>query len=57
MGVLPRVLEIIFEVQRKMSNETIIKRKISFPTYTTRFFSFWIPPTFKPHSFLIFYSF
>jgi hypothetical protein len=38
MGTLPQVLEIIFEVQRKMSNEKITIRKISFPTYKTRFF-------------------
>jgi hypothetical protein len=37
MGVLPQVLEIIFEVQRKMSNEKIIRREISFPIYKTRF--------------------
>jgi hypothetical protein len=30
MGGLPQALEIIFEVQRKKSNEKIIKRKISF---------------------------
>jgi hypothetical protein len=38
MGALPQFLEIIFEVQRKMNNEKIIKREISFPTYKTRFF-------------------
>jgi len=38
MGMLPQVLEIIFEVQRKMSNEKITRREISFPTYKTRFF-------------------
>jgi hypothetical protein len=60
MGVLPQVLEIIFEVKRKMSNEKITRKKISFPTYKTRFFPFfslWTPPTFEPHNFLIFYSF
>jgi hypothetical protein len=38
MGVLPQVLKIIFEVQRKMSNEKITRRKMSFPTYKTIFF-------------------
>jgi len=32
MRVLPQVLEIIFEVQRKMSNEKIIIKEKSFPT-------------------------
>jgi hypothetical protein len=58
MGVLLQVLEIIFEMQKKMSNEKIIGKEISFPTYKTHFFSsFWIPPTFKPYNFLISYSF
>jgi hypothetical protein len=35
--MLPQVLEIIFEVQRKMSNEKIT-REISFLTYKTCFF-------------------
>jgi hypothetical protein len=38
MGTLVQVLEIIFEVQRKMSNEKITIREIVFPTYKTRFF-------------------
>ncbi len=33
IGKLPQALEIIFEVQRKRSNEKITRRKISFPTY------------------------
>jgi hypothetical protein len=37
MGVLPQVLEIIFEVQRKKSNEKIPKKKKGFPTYKTPF--------------------
>ncbi len=60
MGALLQVLEISFEVQRKMNNEKIKRRKISFLTYKTRFFSFfllWTPHTFKLHNFLIFYSF
>jgi len=30
MGALPQVPKIIFEVQRKMNNEKIIRRKIAF---------------------------
>jgi hypothetical protein len=52
MRVLPQVLEIIFEVQRKMNNEKITRKEISFPIYKT-FFFLWTPPTFKPHNFLI----
>jgi hypothetical protein len=40
MGMLPQFIEIIFEVQRKMNNEKIIRREISSPTYKTRFFFF-----------------
>jgi hypothetical protein len=39
--VLLQVLEIIFEVQRKMSNEKIIRREINFLIYKTRFFPFF----------------
>jgi hypothetical protein len=42
MGVLPQALKIIFEVQRKRINEKIIRRKINFPTYKTRFFPFFL---------------
>jgi hypothetical protein len=38
MGMLPQVLKIIFEVQRKMSNERITIIEIIFSTYKTRFF-------------------
>jgi len=38
MGVLFQVLEIIFEMQRKMNNEKIIIKEIHFLTYKTRFF-------------------
>jgi hypothetical protein len=38
MGMLPQVLEIIFEVQRKMNNEKIIRREINFLIYKTRIF-------------------
>jgi hypothetical protein len=40
MGTLLRVLEIIFKVQRKMSNEKITRREINFPIYKTCFFPF-----------------
>jgi hypothetical protein len=39
MGALPQGLEIIFEMQRKMSNEKITRKEISFSTYKTCFFS------------------
>jgi hypothetical protein len=56
MGTLPQVLEIIFEVQRKMNNEKITIREINFPTYKKNK-NLWTPPIFKPHKFLISYSF
>jgi hypothetical protein len=37
----PQALEIIFEVQRKKSNEKITRRKLSFSTYKTSFFLFF----------------
>jgi len=40
MGVLLQVLKIIFEVQRKMSNEKITRREKKIPTYKTIFFFF-----------------
>jgi hypothetical protein len=43
MGVLPQVLEIIFEVQRKMSDEKITIIEISFPTYRTCSFFLYTP--------------
>jgi hypothetical protein len=45
MGMLLQVLEIIFEVQKKMNNEEIKRRELKFPTYKTHFFSFWTPLT------------
>jgi hypothetical protein len=42
LGEIPQVLKIIFEMQRKMSNEKITRSEINFPTYKTRFF-FWGP--------------
>ncbi len=56
--MLPPGLEIIFEVQKKRSNEIITRKKISFPAYKMSFFfssSLWTPPIFKPHNFLVFY--
>jgi hypothetical protein len=38
MGVLSQALEIIFEMLRKKSNEKIIRKKKSFPTYKMFFF-------------------
>jgi hypothetical protein len=38
MGGLAQALEIIFEVQRKRSNEKITRRKISFSTSKMLFF-------------------
>jgi len=52
MGALYQVLEIIFEVQRKMNNEKITKKETSFATYKHVSF-FWTPPTFKPCNILI----
>jgi hypothetical protein len=37
MGVLPRALEIVYEVQMKRSNEKITSKIISFPTYKGHF--------------------
>jgi hypothetical protein len=42
MGTLPQALEIIFEVQKKRSNEKITRRKISFPTYKKKIFFFGV---------------
>jgi hypothetical protein len=53
--MLPQVLEIIFEVQRKRNDEKKLLL-LFFPTYKT-FFFFGTPPIFKPHNFLISYSF
>jgi hypothetical protein len=49
IGVLPQVQEIVFEVQRKMNNEKIARRKINFSTYKTCFFSFFfsLDPSFQ----------
>jgi hypothetical protein len=56
MGVLPRALEITFEVQRKRNNEKITWKKQSFPTFEMRFLSLFFslkPLTFEDHNFLI----
>jgi hypothetical protein len=42
MRALPQALEIIFEVQMKMSNEKIARRKISFATHKPRLFLFFL---------------
>jgi len=59
MAVLPQALEIIFEVQRKRSNEKIARRKISFSTQKILFFfflSFWTSLIFKASNFPIFFN-
>jgi hypothetical protein len=38
MGALPQVLKIIFKMQRKMSNEKITRKELSFSPYKTFFF-------------------
>jgi len=40
MKMFHQALEIIFEVQRKKSNEKITRKKIGFPTYKNFFFPF-----------------
>jgi hypothetical protein len=40
MGTLSQVLENIFEMQRKMSDEKITRKEINFPIYKTSFFKF-----------------
>jgi len=64
MGALPQALGIIFEVQKKRSNEKkITRKKLRFSTYKMCFFFLFFPPSlstssiFKSHNFLIFYSF
>jgi hypothetical protein len=46
MEVLPQVLKIIFQVQRKNNNEKITRRKINFPAYKTIFFPFSLDPSY-----------
>jgi hypothetical protein len=48
MVALLQALEIIFEIQRKKSNEKITRTKISFPTYKNALFFFPLNP--KPYS-------
>jgi hypothetical protein len=53
MGALPQALEIILEVQEKKKKKVFqLTKCVFFP-----FSSFWTPFTFKPHNFLISYSF
>jgi hypothetical protein len=48
MGAVFQALEIIFEEQMKLSNEKITRKKKSFATHKTHFFSFLsTPPTLK----------
>jgi len=42
MGTLPQVLEIIFEVQRKISNEKVTKKKKFSNLQNTFFFLFFL---------------
>jgi hypothetical protein len=55
MGVLPQVLEIIFEVQRKRNNEKNNKKKNKLSNLQNVFFFPLWTPTFKPHNFFISY--
>jgi len=55
--MLLQVLEIIFEMQRKMSNEKITRREINFPTYKIYFFNLFFsldPSYFQTSKFLKF---
>jgi hypothetical protein len=56
----PQALEIMFEMQRKKSNENITRKKKAFQlTKHDFFFSSFLstPLIFKPHNFLLSYSF
>ncbi len=55
--MLPQILEIIFEVQRKMSNEKITRKKNVFQLTKHILLFFGTIPTFKPHNVFIYYSF
>jgi len=59
MQVLPQALEIIFEAQRKRSNEKITRKKKKLFNLQNSFFflpSLWTSPTFKLHNYFISYS-
>jgi len=58
IGALPQALEIIFEAQRKRTNEKKKKKKkkLSELQNAIFFLLFGPPPTFKPYNFLISYS-
>jgi hypothetical protein len=42
MGVILEALEIIFEMERKRSNENITRREVNFPSYKTCVFPFFL---------------
>jgi hypothetical protein len=44
MRALPQALEIIFEVQKRRSNEKTARKKKSFSTYKMQFFFFSLDP-------------
>ncbi len=52
-GSVPCYMEIIFEVQRKMSNKKITRRKKKLSNVFFVFYFHWTASTFKPHNFLI----
>jgi hypothetical protein len=58
--VLPQVLEIIFEAQRKRRNEKITRQNNAFQL-TKCDLNFlkilWTSPIFKPHNFLFYFLF
>jgi hypothetical protein len=55
MRVLSQALQIIFEVQKKKSNEKLTRKKKAFQLAECPFFSLslWTPLTFKSHNFFI----
>jgi len=55
MGVLLQVLEIIFEVQMKRSNEKITRKKKAFQHIEKHFFFFFLFTLLKSHNFFICY--
>jgi hypothetical protein len=60
MRALPQALEIVFQVQKKRSNDKIARKKKAFQLTKCFFFLFsffWTPPIFKSRNFFIFYSF
>jgi hypothetical protein len=57
MGVLLQVLEIIFEVKMKRSNEKIRRKEKAFQCTKKHFYLFFLFTLLKSHNFLICYSF